>query len=248
MKPRGNNFVRTSFFFSMVFSIACFFSPATVAQTVEPKAFVYTELQLSAPFDTIPWQNINTVIKQQAGFISKTWLSGVGNNSGGGFYAFDSIENAQKFVTGYFPAEAKHFGVAQTTRVFDAVISADASRAINSVYFGGKLIQKPAAFVYTELQVRSNPFSKNMWSDVNTKLAKQPGLLTKTWLIGINTGSTGGFFAFDTLEHAQNFALNDFPAEAKTLNAAFTARIFDATKTEAASQDMASPFYPIQTQ
>ncbi len=212
---------------------------------VEPKAFIYTELQISVPFDAVPWQGLNTSIKQQAGFINKTWLSGVGNNSVGGFYAFDSLENAQKFVNDYFPNEAKTLGVAQTTRVFNATAGADASRAINSVYFGGKLNQTPAAFVYTELQLRVHPFSKNTWSEINTKLSAQPGLLTKTWLVGVNTETTGGFFAFDTLENAKSFALNYFPIEAKNMKAAFYTRIFDATKTEAASRAMLSPFYPL---
>ena len=245
MNGFSNTRISTSFFYRMAVSIACFFVPSVLAQTVgEPKAFVYTELQLSAPFEAIPWQKANASIKQQAGFINKSWLSGVGNNSVGGFYAFDSIESAQKYVTEYFPVEANALGVAQTTRVFDAAAGADASRGINSVYFGGKLTQQPAAFVYTELQVRVRPFSKKVWGDVNARLAKQAGLLTKTWLIGINTGSTGGFFAFDTVAHAQEFVLNDFPKEAKTLNAAFTTRIFDAAKTEAASRAMSSPFYP----
>jgi hypothetical protein len=241
MKKFGEN---TLFIRRIALSIACVLAPSVFAEFApQPKAFVYTELQLSAPFEAIPWQKVNESIKQQAGFINKSWLSGVGNNSVGGFYAFDSIENAQKYVTDYFPVEAKALGVAQTTRVFDAAAGADASRAINSVYFGGKLTQKPAAFVYTELQVRVQPFNKKVWGNVNARLAKQAGLLSKTWLIGVNTGSTGGFFAFDTLEHAQNFVLNDFPAEAKTLKAAFTTRVFDATKTETASRAMSSPFF-----
>jgi len=236
---------QTSIFCRMVFSLVCFFALGAFAHAgAEPKAFVYTELQISAPFEAIPWQNVNTSIKQQPGFINKTWLSGVGNNSVGGFYAFDSIENARKYVTEYFPNEAKGLGVAQTTHVFNATAGADASRAINSVYFGGKLAQKPAAFVYTELQLRVQPFSKNTWGDLNSRLLKQPGLLTKTWLIGVSTGTTGGFFAFDTLENAKSFALHYFPTEAKTMKAAFTTRVFDATKTEPASRAMASPFYP----
>ena len=79
---------------------------------------------------------------------------------------------------------------------------------------------------------------------MNKKLLQQPGLLTKTWLVDANTESTGGFFAFDTLENAKNFAFNYVPSEAKTMKAAFYTRIFDATKTETASRAIASPFYP----
>ena len=76
------------------------------------KAFVYTELQISLPFSDAPWKGINAAIKQQPGFLNKTWLSGIGNNSVGGLYTFDSIENAQKFVTGYFPEETRAIGAA----------------------------------------------------------------------------------------------------------------------------------------
>lgn len=103
--------------------------------TMKTKAFLYTELQSSVPFDDVPWQRLNAGIKKEAGFINKTWLSGVGTQSVGGFYAFDSIENAEKFVTGYFPAEAKSFGVAQTTHIFDADVSEEASRDLNSLYY-----------------------------------------------------------------------------------------------------------------
>ena len=117
---------QTSVFYRIAILLACLIAPSTFAQTGEPKAFVYTELQLSAPFESIPWQNFNTSIKQQPGFINKTWLSGISNNSVGGFYSFDSIENAQKFVTDYFPNEANGLGVAQTTHVFNATAGADA--------------------------------------------------------------------------------------------------------------------------
>ncbi|MEE2729781.1 MAG: YdhR family protein [Pseudomonadota bacterium] len=209
----------------------------------EPKAFVYTELQMSVPFENIPWHRINTDIKKQPGFINKTWLAGVGNESGGGLYAFDSIENAQKFVTGYFPAEAKSFGVAQTTRVFDAEVTKAASMDMNSVYYNGTMKQKPGAYVYTEVQLHVVPFDNGPWRQLNPVLKKQPGLLSKTWLSGLNTGTPGGLYAFDTLENAQKFAIEYFPTEAAGLNAAFYTRVFDANITESASREMNSPFY-----
>ncbi|WP_085644278.1 YdhR family protein [Thalassospira sp. MCCC 1A03138] len=206
-------------------------------------AFVYTELQISAPFDQVPWQNINQTIKTQPGFLNKTWLSGLGNNSAGGIYAFDTIENAKKFVTGYFPAEARNFGVAQTTRVFDALATSEASIDMNSVHYGARVDVKPAAFVYTEVQLHVLPFDNGPWRTFNPVLKQQPGLLSKTWLSGLHTGTVGGFYAFDSIENAKRFALDYFPTETRALDAAFYTRIFDATVTEAASRDMASPFY-----
>lgn len=193
---------------------------------VKHKAYVYTELQISTPFNEVPWKDINTSIKQQPGFIDKTWLSGVGNQSAGGFYTFDSIENAQKFVTQYFPAEATAFGVAQTTRVFDSAASENASRDMNSVHYGAHLKVKPGAFVYTEVQLHAVPFDQAApWRELDPILKQQPGLLSKTWLSGLHTGTPGGLYAFDTIEHAQQFALDYFPTEAKKLNAAFYTRV-----------------------
>lgn len=212
--------------------------------TMKPTAYVYTELQISVPFADVPWQRINAAIKKQPGFINKTWLSGVGNNSAGGLYAFDSIENAQKFVTTYFPAEARGFGVAQTTKIFDADATEEASRDMNSMHYEGKINGKPGAFVYTEVQLHAVPFNSTApWRQLNPTLKKQPGLMAKTWLNGLHTGTPGGFYAFDTIENAQKFAVDYFPTEAAALNAAFSTSVFDANATEAASRDMNSPFY-----
>lgn len=205
-------------------------------------AFVYTELQISVPFADAPWREISADIREQPGFISKTWLSGIGNNSVGGFYSFDSLENAQKFVTGYFPCEARKFSVAHNTRVFDATLVKDASADLGSPHFGARLAQDPGAFVYSEVQV-SVAFEKAPWRDRNPVLKQQPGLLAKTWLSGLHTRTLGGLDAFDSVENAQDFALNAFPEVAAGMNAAFYTRVFDATKTEAASRFLNSPYY-----
>jgi len=206
------------------------------------KAFIYTELQISIPFADVPWKDISESIKQQPGFISKTWLSGVGNHSVGGFYSFDSIENAQSFVTGYFPEEAAKFGVAHTTRIFDATIVKEASEGISSVHFGAGPAQAPGAFLYTELQINV-PFEKAPWQDRNPVLKQQKGLLSKTWLSGFNNNTLGGLDAFDTVENAANFAIEAFPKNAAKLNAAVYTRVFDAKASEEASRFLGSPFY-----
>jgi hypothetical protein len=53
----------------------------------------------------------------------------------------------------------------------------------------------------------------------------------------------GGLDAFDTVENALDFALNDFPKTAAAMNAAFYTRVFDARVTEAASRGLNSPYY-----
>ena len=216
--------------------------PTREDNAMSQKAFVYTELQISVPFASVPWQEISAAIKQQPGFISKTWLAGVGNNSVGGFYSFDSIENAQKFVTGYFPGEAKSLDAAHNTRVFDATLVKEASLGLSSPHFDVKLDKKPGAFVYTEVQI-SVPFQKAPWADRNPVLKQQPGLVAKTWLSGLHTNTLGGLDAFDTLENAKAFALESFPKTAAKMNAAFYTRVFDANATEEASRFLNSPYY-----
>ena len=79
---------------------------------------------------------MNPVLLAQPGLLHKTWLSGVLTGSVGGFYAFDSLANATRFVTDYFPTEAAALGVAYTTRLFDAAVVAEASRGLRSPFFG----------------------------------------------------------------------------------------------------------------
>ena len=206
------------------------------------KAFVYTELQLSVPFDQYGWRDANPGLRAQPGFRNKTWLAGVGTHSVGGFYEFDSIENAKRFVTETFPARARARGVAQTSRVFDGNVVEEASRYLNSAHFGGTVTTRPGAFVYTEAQI-SAPFDQAPWRDMNPILKAQPGLLHKTWLSGVHTNSVGGFYAFDTLENATRFVTDYFPTETAGLNVAYTTRLFDAPLVEEASRQMFSPFF-----
>lgn len=207
-----------------------------------PKAFVYTEVAISVPFDQAPWPTINDQIKKQPGFLNKTWLHGHGTGSIGGFYSFDSLENAKKFVTGYFPTEPRSFGVAHNTRVFDAQIVKEASEELGAVHYGALPKQAPGAFVYTELQF-SQPFDTFDWQARNTVLKQVPGLQSKVWLSGVSTNTLGGFDAFDTTELALDYAINRFPEVAEELGAAFYTRVFDATTTADASRQMRSPFY-----
>ena len=100
-----------------------------------PKAFVYNEMQLSVPFDQAPWRELNPVLLKQPGLNNKTWLSGVQNQSVGGFYEFDSIADAQAFAQDYFPTEAKKLGASFTTRVFDGAATEEASREMHSVHY-----------------------------------------------------------------------------------------------------------------
>ena len=99
------------------------------------RAFVYVEAQVSIPFEEYDWGHDNQGIKEQPGLISKTWLSGTDNNSIGGFYTFDSIENAKKYVTGFMSEKASKLNIAITTRVFSAERVDEASGKMNSPFF-----------------------------------------------------------------------------------------------------------------
>lgn len=206
------------------------------------KAFVYTELHLAQLFAETGWRDSNPLLASQPGLVSKTWLSGIGTLSVGGFYEFDTITNARAFVTGFFPARARHAGVAQTTRIFDGSVVGEASRALNSLHFGGTPTQPPGAFVYTEAQIAA-PFDQAPWRDMNPVLKVQPGLLHKTWLSGVHTQSVGGFYAFDTADNATRFVTDYFPTEAAALGVAYTTRLFDGAVVAEASRDLHSPFY-----
>jgi len=209
---------------------------------MDRNAFVYTELQASVPFNFVPWDKLNDAIAEESGFIDKTWFSGLNTHSVGGLYSFASVEDALHYCTEFFPALARDFGVAQTTRVFDTSLTAQASAEMDSPHFGGKVTQEPGAFVYTEVQA-SVPFENAPWRDRNPVLREQKGLISKVWLSGHNTQTLGGVDAFDTLENAIDFAINEFPKTAAAMNAAFYTRVFDARVTEAASRGLNSPFY-----
>lgn len=206
------------------------------------KAFVYTEIQVSIPFAEAPWREINQTLAGYPGLRNKTWLAGAGNGSVGGFYEFDSVETARGFVIGWFPEEARRLGAPQTTRVFDGEVVEEASRDMGSAHFGIRPTRKPGAFVYTEVQA-SIPFANVPWRVRNPGLRAQPGLISKTWLSGVGTQAPGGLYAFESVETARRFATHAFPAAAADMNAAFTARVFDAAATEPASRPLASPFY-----
>jgi hypothetical protein len=101
----------------------------------KPGAFVYTEVQVNVPFEKAPWQSRNPVLKQQPGLLAKTWLSGLHTNTLGGIDAFDTIENAKAFALEAFPETAAKMNAAFYTRVFDADITEEASRQMNSPYY-----------------------------------------------------------------------------------------------------------------
>lgn len=99
------------------------------------KVFLYAEYQVSIPFDQIDWQPINVDMKQFPGLISKTWLSGVNNQTVGGFYEFDSLENAQNYIDGLLQPFAKKVNGNLSVKLFDGEITREANIGMSSPYY-----------------------------------------------------------------------------------------------------------------
>ena len=97
-------------------------------------------------------------------------------------------------------------------------------------------------FIYAEYQV-SVPFADVPWNDINPEMKKFAGLRSKTWLSGLNTNSVGGFYEFDSLEHAQEYIDGLLVPFTKQIKGNLSVRIFDGDVVEQASADIDSPFY-----
>jgi hypothetical protein len=99
----------------------------------------------------------------------------------------------------------------------------------------------PHVYLYAEYQV-AIPFNQIDWAPINVEMKKFPGLLSKTWLSGINTHSVGGFYAFDSLDNAQKYIDGLLVPFAGQVKGNLSVRLFDADATREASIGMASPF------
>lgn len=99
------------------------------------KVFIYAEYQVSIPFSQIDWVPINVEMKKFPGLKSKTWLSGVKTNTVGGFYEFDSIENAQKYIDSLLIPFAKQVNGNLTVKLFDGNITKEASIGMSSPFY-----------------------------------------------------------------------------------------------------------------
>jgi hypothetical protein len=98
-------------------------------------------------------------------------------------------------------------------------------------------------FLYGEFQLAVTPFTEEVWKPVNAVLKNVKGLVRKTWTIGLNTNTVGGFYEFDSIENARAFATGIYAEQAKAMGASLTVKLFDGDLGEAACRDMQSPFY-----
>ncbi len=100
------------------------------------KVFLYGEFQISVPvFAKEMWEQVNNQLKYVKGLVRKTWLSGIGTNTVGGFYEFDSEENAREFATGLYAEQAKYLNASLAVKLFDGDITEEASKEMNSPFY-----------------------------------------------------------------------------------------------------------------
>ncbi len=104
------------------------------------------------------------------------------------------------------------------------------------------MTQPSRVFLYAEFQV-SVPFSEGVWREANPAMHTVPGLRSKTWLSGINTHSVGGFYEFDCLQNARDYAVGMLADFAKAAGASLTVKLFDGDVVADASKDMGSPYF-----
>lgn len=99
------------------------------------KIFVYAEYQVSIPFVQIDWEPINPEMKKFAGLRSKTWLSGINNNTVGGFYEFSSLEDAQKYIDELLIPFSHKINGNLSVKLFNGDVVAAASKDMNSPFY-----------------------------------------------------------------------------------------------------------------
>ncbi len=99
------------------------------------KIFLYAEYQVSISFDQVDWSPINVDMKKFPGLKSKTWLSGLNNQTVGGFYEFDSVENAQNYIEGLLLPFAKQVNGNLSVKLFDGEITREANIGMNSPFY-----------------------------------------------------------------------------------------------------------------
>lgn len=101
------------------------------------KIFLYAEYQVQIPFDQIDWQPIDVDMKKFPGLKSKTWLSGLNNHTVGGFYEFDCVENAQRYIDGLLIPFSKKVNGNLSVKLFDGDITEAANISMHSPFYPG---------------------------------------------------------------------------------------------------------------
>jgi len=99
------------------------------------KVFLYAEMQVAVPFGELDWPAANAAMKNEKGLLRKTWLSGIGTHTVGGFYEFDSLDNARAYADGLLLGLARQSGASLSVKLFDGDIVEEASRDMKSPHY-----------------------------------------------------------------------------------------------------------------
>jgi len=99
------------------------------------KIFLYAEYQVSVPFEQIDWAPINPEMKKFEGLKSKTWLSGINNNTVGGFYEFSSLDCAQEYIDALLIPFSKKINGNLSVKLFNGDVVAEASKDMGSPFY-----------------------------------------------------------------------------------------------------------------
>jgi hypothetical protein len=212
--------------------------------------FLYAEVQTSVPFSQAPWQQFNPAMKREPGLRRKTWLSGLATQTVGGLYEFDTLDNARAYVKNYLRGEADAVGGVGSlaTMFYDAAVTEAASRDMASPWLVGLNQPRAAGRVFMKNDMHWDmPFDQVPWQKLNPLLKQQPGLITKQWLSGVSTNTVSGFYEFASKQDALAFAYGMFADECRKAGVTSNIKLFDADIVEAASRDMSSPYYPLNT-
>lgn len=66
---------------------------------------------------------------------SKTWLSGINTNTVGGFYEFDSVENAQNYINALLIPFAKQINGNLSVKLFNGDTTKQANIGMSSPFY-----------------------------------------------------------------------------------------------------------------
>ena len=99
-----------------------------------------------------------------------------------------------------------------------------------------------AVFLYVELG-QAKFFKDVDWKEINHGMKQYDGLLSKTYLQGLDDQSLGGFYHFDCRMNAEKYIAGFLKPLAKRSNITLTCKLFETNLTREASKEMNSPFF-----
>ncbi len=98
--------------------------------------YVHVEFPTFIDQNQLDWKQINVEMKKFDGLISKTWLEGIDKNSVGGFYEFDTRQNAENYIQNYLKEVTEsQLGVEGTYKIYSKDATKNPSVEMNSPFW-----------------------------------------------------------------------------------------------------------------